>query len=216
MLYIEHIFIAIAAPFLVICYLAEKGERRHLVSLLTGFITALLAGYINTFFTDLFGLSENVSVQNLTPILEELLKMLPVLFFAEAFAEKRVQILDTAAEIGLGFAVVENCTYLLNYGAEDLLYTVFRGFATGVLHPLCVIISAMGILFIYGRRKFACICFFGFFCAAIMLHGTFNLLLSAGEAAYQFAGSLTPIVLVIIFGICLKIYKRKKGLENFS
>ena len=93
MVEIEHIFIALASPLFVFCFVMEKEERRHLLALLAGFGAALLAGYINSYFAVLFQMTGSEAVQNLTPIVEELLKMLPVLFFAEAFAQNRKQII---------------------------------------------------------------------------------------------------------------------------
>ena len=64
MIEIEHIFIALASPLFVFCFVMEKEERRHLLSLLAGFGAALLAGYINSCFTMLFqmtGTVKNVS-----------------------------------------------------------------------------------------------------------------------------------------------------------
>lgn len=131
MVEIEHIFIALASPLFVFCFVMEKEERRHLLALLAGFGAALLAGYINSYFAVLFQMTGSEAVQNLTPIVEELLKMLPVLFFAEAFAQNRKQIITVAIEIGLGFAVLENCSYLVTYGSESLLFPLSAAWQPG-------------------------------------------------------------------------------------
>ena len=214
MLYIEHIFIAIAAPVLVLCFVAGKDERRHLVSLVGGFLTALLAGYINSYFMTLLGLSEGGAAHFLTPVVEELLKMLPILFFAEAFVADRKQLNNMAIEIGLGFAIMENCSYLINYGADDLTFVIIRGFATGVLHPVCVLVSTMGIHFLMEKRKRAGICFLGCFCAAVLLHGTFNLMISADGRVFRMIGGLIPIFLAGVFRICRKLYNKGKQVES--
>lgn len=209
MIGIGHIFIAIASPVFISCFLIERQERRHLISLLAGFFTALLAGYINSFFTVLFQMTERAAVQNLTPILEELLKMFPVLFFAEAFAKNRKEIIHVSVEIGLGFAILENCGYLVTYGAESLLFSVVRGLATGVLHPLCTLTAGVGICFLYKRRRFAIISFFGFLCTAMMIHGIFNLLMEAEERQYRFWGSLIPLLLTGTGILCCRIYRKR-------
>ena len=213
MIEIEHIFIALASPLFVFCFVMEKEERRHLLSLLAGFGAALLAGYINSCFTMLFQMTGSEAVQNLTPIVEELLKMFPVLFFAEAFAQNRKQVITVAVEIGLGFAVLENCSYLVTYGSESLLFSIVRGLATGVLHPLCTMIAGIGVCLLYKRKKFATVSFFGFLCTAIMVHGTFNLLIEAEERGYRFWGCLIPLLLTGICILCYKIY-RKRNLKQ--
>ena len=208
---IGHIFIAIASPVFVCCFLIEEEERRHLISLLAGFAVALFAGYINSFVAALLQMTAGAAVQNLTPILEELLKMLPILFFAEAFAKSKKEIVIASLEIGLGFAILENCSYLVAYGAESLAFSVVRGLATGVLHPLCALTAGVGICFVYRRRKYAIISFFGYLCAAMMIHGTFNLLMEAEDRRYRFWGSLIPLMLVGACILSVKIYKKKKG-----
>ncbi len=180
-----------------------------MLALLAGFGAALLAGYINSYFAVLFQMTGSEAVQNLTPIVEELLKMLPVLFFAEAFAQNRKQIITVAIEIGLGFAVLENCSYLVTYGSESLLFSVVRGLATGVLHPLCTLVAGIGICLLYKRKKFSTVSFFGFLCTAIMVHGTFNLLIEAEERAYQFWGCLIPLLLTGLCILCYKIYRKR-------
>lgn len=211
MIGIGHIFIAIASPVFVSCFLIEKEQRRHLISLLAGFVVALFAGYINSYFTVLFQMTEREAVQNLTPILEELLKMLPVLFFAEAFAQSRKEIINVAVETGLGFAILENCAYLVAYGADSLVFSIVRGMATGVLHPLCTLTAGAGICFLYMRKKFAIISSFGFLCTAMMVHGSFNLLMEAEERQYRFWGSLIPLLLAGAGLLCYKIYRKRNS-----
>lgn len=213
MIGIGHIFIAIASPVFVSCFLIEKEQRRHLISLLAGFVVAFLAGSINSFFAVLFQMTEREAVQNLTPILEELLKMLPVLFFAEAFAQSRKEIVNVAVEIGLGFAILENCSYLVTYGADSLAFSIVRGLATGVLHPLCTLTAGVGVCFLYMRKKFALISYFGFLCTAMMIHGSFNLLMEAEERQYRFWGSLIPILLIGTCILCYKIYKKRNSCD---
>lgn len=211
MIEIGHIFIAIASPIFVCCFLTGKEARRHLIPLLAGFVAALLAGNINSFFAVLFQMTEREAVLNLTPILEELLKMLPVLFFAEAFAQSRKEIINVAVEIGLGFAIFENCSYLVTYGAESLAFSVVRGLATGVLHPLCTLIAGVGICFIYMRRKVAIISCFGFLCTAMIVHGSYNLLMEAEERQYRFWGSLIPVLLIGLVILCYRIYRKRNS-----
>lgn len=210
MISVEHIFIAIASPLFVFCFLSNKNDRRYLISLLIGFSVAFLSGYVNTYFTILFNATKSEAVLNITPIIEELMKMFPVLFFAESFAKDKSQILSLSIGVGLGFAIFENCSYLVTFGAESLILAIVRGFATGVLHPLCALIVSLGIVAIFQRRKFAVLNFLGLLCIAIMLHGTLNLLLNTSEKFFNYLGCLIPLALTIIFIILNNILKKKK------
>lgn len=209
MLSVEHIFIAIASPIFVFCFLSEKEDKRHLISLLTGFTVAFLSGYVNSYFAFLFNMTEKEAVMNITPIIEELLKMFPVLFYAEGYAKGKRQIINLAVGIGLGFAILENCSYLVTVGAESLALAAVRGLATGVLHPLCSLIVSFGIVSIYAKVKFSVVSFIGFLCTAIMVHGTFNLLLIADDKMYNYLGCLIPLLLTMICIILYKINKKK-------
>lgn len=210
MISVEHIFIAIASPLFVFCFLSNKNDRRYLISLLIGFSVAFLSGYVNTYFTILFNATKSEAVLNITPIIEELMKMFPVLFFAESFAKDKSQILSLSIGVGLGFAIFENCSYLVTFGAESLILAIVRGFATGVLHPLCALIVSLGIVAIFQRRKFAVLNFLGLLCIAIMLHGTLNLLLNTSEKFFNYLGCLIPLALTIFFIILNNILKKKK------
>lgn len=211
MLSVEHIFIAIASPLFVFCFLSNKNDRRYLISLLIGFSVAFLSGYVNTFFTNLFDMTKSEAVLNITPVVEELMKMLPVLFFAESYAKNKNQIFSLAIWIGLGFAVLENCSYLVTFSAESLVLSLVRGFATGVLHPSCSLIVSFGIVEIFQKNKFSVVVFLGLLCISIMLHGTFNLLLSTNERFLNYLGCLIPTVLTAIFIILNNIRKKMKN-----
>lgn len=201
-----NIFIAVATPFLICSFLVEKREQVRLVSMLAGFTTAFLTGYANSFFVELFGLDVVTATQNMTPIVEEIMKLLPVLFFALGFAEDKKQIQVVAVEIGLGFSIMENSAYLVSYGADSLAYVIVRGLATGVLHPLCLLVSGIGVCALFEGKKFALLRLFAFVCTAMMVHGMYNLLVQAGQMSFRLTGCFLPLASAILFVLYRKKY----------
>lgn len=200
-----NIYIAIATPFFICSFLVEKRERVRLFSMLAGFTVAFLTGYVNSFFTALFGLDIEAATQNITPVVEEIMKLLPVLFFALGFAEDKRQIWVVAMEIGLGFSIMENSAYLVSYGADNLAFVIVRGLATGVLHPLCLSVSGIGVCALFEEKRFALLRLFAFACAAMMGHGMYNLLIGAEQMSFRLTGCFLPFVFVVLF----VLYKNK-------
>lgn len=211
-----NIFIAVATPFLICSFLVEKRERVHLVSILAGFTAAFLTGYVNSFFAALFGMDVATATQNVTPVVEEVMKLLPVLFFALGFAEEKRQIWAVAIEIGLGFSIMENSTYLVSYGADNLAFVIVRGLATGVLHPFCLLVSGIGACALFEEKRFALLRLFAFTCAAMMMHGMYNLLVGAEQMSFRLTGCFLPLVFIILFALFQKKYWKDKSAWHAS
>ena len=205
-----NIFIAVATPFFICAFLVEKRERVRLISMLAGFTVAFLTGYVNSYFAALFGMDVATATQNVTPVVEEVMKLLPVLFFALGFAEEKRQIWVVAVEIGLGFSIMENSAYLVSYGAESLPFVIVRGLATGVLHPFCLLLSGIGACALFEEKKFALLRLFAFTCTAMMVHGMYNLLVGAEQMSFRLIGCFLPFASVIFFVLYRKKYWKQE------
>ena len=88
--------------------------------------------------------AENVSIF-LSPIIEEIMKLLPVLFYLSLYEPKDAELLQAAVGIGAGFATFENCCYVLSNGAQNLSYVLIRGSAVGVMHLVSMVALAFGL-----------------------------------------------------------------------
>ncbi|MDL2238294.1 PrsW family intramembrane metalloprotease [Christensenellaceae bacterium OttesenSCG-928-K19] len=213
MIYAENIFMCIAAPLVIAMFLLRGDARRFVVFFTIGLAACLLAAYINNFIVnaaaglEYFSMSAAQTTVRLTPICEEVMKALPIYFYVAVFATKRSDIVSVALAVGLGFATLENCGYIAQYGAEDVLFTLIRGFSAGVMHATCAALLGYGLAFVHGRKHFAFAGSFAFLCMAITYHAIYNLLVSA-DSGVRIAGYILPVATAAVL---LLILRRPSG-----
>ena len=198
MIYIENIFVCLAIP-LALCILFIGGRTRtFMVFMIAGMSVCLLSAYVNSFFMGHYGVSADVAVVEITPVCEEVMKLLPLLFYIMIFEPKVQNLPEAAIALAVGFATFENVCYLTENGAENLMFLLIRGLSAGALHVLCGILIGFGLSYVFSRRWLALTGTVGLLGACIVFHATYNLLI-AGEGAWRIAGYLFPSVLIVFF-----------------
>ena len=85
MIYIENVFVCIAAPLLIAILFLDKASRKSLAFFIAGMGMCLLSAYINTFFASLYGADLEQATVELAPAIEETMKLLPILFYLLVF-----------------------------------------------------------------------------------------------------------------------------------
>ena len=180
MTYIENIFICMVSPLLVAALCMGRRQLRFFLFCIAGMGVCLLSAYINTF---------------LAPVVEEMMKLLPLMFYLLVFEPEGDKIKAAAITVALTFATFENVCYLIQNGADRFSFIFFRGFGTGAMHVLCGLIVGGGLAYMWRRTwlKVAGTC--GLLGAAITLHAIYNLLIAYGGAAQYIAYAL-PVLLV--------------------
>ena len=197
MIYIENIFVCLAIP-LVLCILFVGGRTRtFLLFMITGMSVCLLSAYVNSFFMGFYGVSATVTVVEITPVCEEVMKLLPLLFYVLIFEPKVRNLPEAAVALAVGFATFENACYLTENGAENLMFLLIRGLSAGALHILCGILIGFGLSYVFRRRWLAFTGTMGLLGACIVFHAIYNLLIS-GEGPWRVAGYLFPSVLIAL------------------
>ena len=132
------LFISIFFPLLLMMLLVEKKARLPIVFVLIGIFVSVFASEVNGILLNVLNLSQYDATVAMAPITEELLKALPILFFAIVFTDKRETLFTASMAIGIGFAVLENAYYLiLSYETFSFLSAIVRGFGTGLMHGMC-------------------------------------------------------------------------------
>ena len=69
-----------------------------------------------------------------TPVCEELLKLLPLVFYFLIFEPEPRELPTVAIAIAAGFATFENVCYLTENGAANFSFLLIRGISAGGLH----------------------------------------------------------------------------------
>ena len=133
----------------------------------------------------------------ITPVCEEVMKLLPLLFFYLIFEPEPKEMPAAAIAIAVGFATFENVCYLIQNGAEHFSFIFFRGIGTGAMHVICGAIVGGGLVYVWRRTwlKIAGTC--GLLGAAITIHAIYNLLIAYGSAA-QYIAYLLPVLILTV------------------
>lgn len=197
------LFISIATPLSMSLFVCKEKIRRFIIFFLTGMTACVLSGELVGVIITESNLSFEYAVTNITPVLEELCKAVPIIFFALVLQPKKQVLLECAFAVGVGFAVQENSYILAMYSSSASVFlAIIRGFGAGILHGACALGIGYGMSFFHTRRKMTLPCTTALLATAVVYHSIYNLLLMA----------YGPIAAVIVFpafiGIVISIKKQ--------
>lgn len=208
---IEYILFCLALPLLLSTFFLKGKQRLFSVFFICGMTMCLLAAYVNSFFMSYYNVDTAVAAANITPVCEELMKLLPMLFYIFVWEPDNDELVPAAISIAAGFTTFENCCYIVESGTADLSFIVVRALSAGSVHLLCGIAMGCGLRFVRTRKRIALTGITGVLGAAVAFHATYNLLITAG-GAYRTAGFIMPSAAVIIALILKAILpKRESG-----
>lgn len=207
MIYI--LFISIFIPIMLMANLIEKKARLPLVFVLVGIFISLFAAEVNSSLRALLPLSRYELTIIVTPMTEEVLKALPVLFYALVISDKAETLFTASMAVGIGFAVLENIYYLFHVETWNILDAMLRAFGAGLMHGMCTLLVGAGITFVKKKRKLFWVGTFALLSTAIIYHGIYNMLV---QSRYAMIGHLLPIstyILFLIWRLKKKHFKKK-------
>ena len=188
MIYI--LFVSVFVPILLMANLIEKKARLPIVFVLAGIFISVFAAELNGVLRQMLPLNNYEFTIIVTPMTEEVLKALPVLFYALVISDKKERLFTASMATGIGFAVLENAYYLLTSHHWNVLDAVARAFGTGLMHGMCTLLVGVGITFVKKKRKIFWVGTFALLSTAITYHGIYNMLV---QSQYEIIGYLLPI-----------------------
>lgn len=201
------ILICIAVPLLLLMTLMDA--RSHLLTgfMLVGMLTAASAYEINSTVQVMFWMTgQEVSVR-VAPVIEELLKAVPILFYSVAVSDDRKILLPLSMAVGIGFAILENAYLLTAYIDQvTISWALVRGLSTSLSHGLCTLTVGYGMSFVRKQKKLFYTGIFGLLSLAMTFHAVFNLLI---QSQYDWIGMGLPILLFTMAGAIRQIVRRK-------
>lgn len=200
MIYAENVLICIAVP-LAITLLFTKGDARRLTaSFIAGMIVCIVSAYISGFVQAMSDFSAEDTSIFLSPIIEECMKLLSMLFHVYVFNPSDDKIQLCAVGVGAGFATFENCCVILSSGAPQLAYVMVRGAAVGVMHIVTLVALAKGMKLLRAYKAFSLAGIAGVLSLSVTVHGLYNLLVSKlGVSSY--IGYVMPMICAIVLYI---------------
>ena len=146
----------------------------------------------------------------ISPINEEILKSIPLIYFTLVFAKEKDEILPLGFAIGIGFAILESIMVYCNSLYElTVSWAIIRGFGAALMHSACTATIAMGLSYVFNNKKSHMEGILGLFSLAIIYHGIFNAFV---QSKYSFIALLLPLLLFIPINIIE--YRKKKYLEK--
>ena len=208
MTYIENVFVCIAAPLLIAMLCIDNRHRLAFGFCFAGMFMCLLSAYLNTFFSNYYGADLMNATTQIAPVVEEIMKLLPLLFFMVVFEPKSGEFRLAAVLIAASFATFENICYLTENGAGQIVFLLIRGFGTGAMHVVCGSAYSEGLRFVWKNRLLRDVCIPGILCVTIIYHAIYNLLVSVGGTC-QLIGYCTPL-LTLVIGLGIRRLARKK------
>ena len=190
------LFVSIFVPIMLMAMLVEKRARLPILFMLFGIFVSVFASEVNGLLAQALPMDMYSITVIVTPVTEEILKALPILYYAIVISDKRERLFTASMATGVGFAILENAFYLLNYPNFSMLSAIIRAFGAGLMHGMCTLLVGVGISFVKKKSKLFAVGTFGLLSTAIVYHGIYNILI---QSEYSIVGALLPIATYIPF-----------------
>lgn len=200
------LFVCFFIPMVMALFLVKGESKITTLFMIIGVFVCLFASYINGYAESVItNLSRMQLTYIVTPVVEEVLKAIPVVIFVFMFEPKKEHLLSCAMMLGIGFSILENAYILAsNIETVTLPWAIIRGFGAGLMHGISTLMVGYGLSYVRLRKKLALTGTYGLLMLATMYHACFNLLI---QSEYRFYGILMP---TLTFLPILLIFARKK------
>lgn len=205
------LFVSISVPIMLMALLVEKKSRLPIIFILIGIFVSVFASEVNSLLVELLAMDVYSMTVVVTPVTEEILKMLPILYYAVVISDKKEKLFTASMAIGIGFAVLENAYYLLNYPNLSMLSAIIRAFGAGLMHGMCTLLVGVGVSFVKKKSKLFYVGTFGLLSTAIVYHGIYNILI---QSKLSPIGALLPIATYIPFVVWRIISKKSSAAQG--
>ncbi len=204
MIFSENILICMSLPLLLTVFLIRDKARLLVVNFVIGMDACLLGAYVSGFIDVVFGYGAENTAIFISPIVEETMKFLPLLFYYIMFEPDDDRLFTAAVGVGAGFASYENVCSMISSGTENLGFLLIRGLAVGVMHIVSVSSLALGLVLARHYRVSGFSTILGALSVGMLIHGIYNLL--ASERGLSSAiGFCLPLIIAILM---LVTYRR--------
>ena len=202
------LFLGFFLPLVMLMFLLDVRSRLIVGFMLVGMFCCLLASEVNGILNNMSAFDMGYLTTNLTPLVEELIKAIPVLFFALFVSDDREKILGMAMAVGIGFAVLENAHILAeNVEMVSIPWAVIRGIGAGLMHGICTMGVGLGASFAKQKRILFIPGTIALLFTAVIYHGCYNLLI---QSEYRYIGIVMPVLTYIPLVILIIRHVKKK------
>ncbi len=204
MIYSENILICMAIPLLLTLFFLRGDLRQFVLNFVFGMATCLLGAYVSGFVDVASGLGADDTAVFISPVVEEGMKFLPLLFYFLMFEPDDNGLFHAAIGIGAGFASFENVCSMISAGTESISFLLIRGLAVGVMHIVSVFALTLGLATARRFQALRLASVVGALSLSMLFHGIYNLLVSV-PGVTSWIGYALPLVTALLL---LFAYKR--------
>ena len=200
------IYICFLIPMVLSLFIMGKKSRLVVGYVLIGTTVCILASELNTHIY--LGLGKDMLYFSTTvsPVTEEILKALPILFYALIISDDRQKLAQSAFAVGLGFAIMENVIMITqNLYSVDIKWAIMRGFGASLMHSICTVAVGIGISFVRKKKKLFYCGTLSLLMLAITYHSIYNTLVMSPQKYYGVILPICTYIPILFFSI-----KRKK------
>lgn len=190
------LFFCIVLPLLPAFVFMGGKTRKTVLFMLIGLFVCLFASFVNGFIQNISGMTRYEMTYLVTPMTEELLKIIPLIIYVYLFRPERHDIITAAVMVGIGFAILENA-YICTSGLKNVVFyfAMIRGMGAGLMHGMCTLIAGFGMTYFHLRRKLAIVGTYALLIFSAVYHACYNLLI---QSDYSQFGLLLPVTTIAV------------------
>ncbi len=204
MIYSENILICMVLPLILTVFFVKDGTRRFVLSFILGMVMCLLGAYVSGFIDASWGYGTMDTAIFISPVVEEAMKFLPLLFCLLMFEPEDEELFHAAVGLGAGFASFENVCTMVSSGTESIRLILVRGLAVGVMHIVSVSALALGLVLARHFKITGVSSILGALSVSMLYHGIYNLLVSE-SGIFRIIGFALPVITALLI---FHIYRR--------
>ena len=207
------LYICFLIPMLLSLFVLEKRSRLVVGFILIGTTVCLFVSELNGLLYDVLNRDMLYFCTTVSPLTEEVVKALPILFLAFLVSDDRQKLIQASFATGLGFAILENMIMLTqNISTIDISWAIIRGFGAGLMHSICTVAIGYGISFVKKKKKLFWCGTLALLMLAVTYHAIYNTIVMS---KYKYFGFVLPFV-TYIPSLILFARSRKEKNENKS
>lgn len=210
MIYAENILICIIVPLVITIMFIKGNARRLIIFFVSGMAICLLTAYMGGFLEYALDINPEETSIFISPVTEEIMKLLPILFYLILFEPSDNELVHAATGIGAGFATFENCCYILTAGTQSLRHILIRGLAVGVMHVMSILALTLALIMLRRRDAFTVPVLLGGLGISVSLHSLYNLLVSVSGIP-SYTGYCIPLCVALVISMFWDKIMRKSG-----
>ncbi|MBR4732258.1 MAG: PrsW family intramembrane metalloprotease [Lachnospiraceae bacterium] len=204
-IFAENIFLCIAVPMVVSLFFTRGDVRRYVAAFFLGMGVCLVAAYVGGFLGMVANLEANDTSIFISPVVEEAMKFLTLLFFMVLFSPEDQVLTMLAVSIGTGFATFENSCHILTTGAGSLPYILIRGFSVGIMHVASMLALAIWLIVAKRLKAFTFSAVIGGLSLAMIFHALYNLLVSEPGITMQIGYLMPSLAAALLYFLHRKL-----------